>query len=96
MAKNNTSKSSLKNALLEKVRPYIPKEIVMTPKAYREPCSQEKTIDNYVPIVFRDFIANNPSYTHQSLEIIRDDVEYILSKRILVGSSNPNENYNNR
>ena len=83
--------NNVKEAILNLVRPYIPKEIVMTPKAYSVPMNQEKTIINFMAKIKEQFCQNYPQYANSWSEI-EHDVEYSLSKHILVGPSNPNDN----
>ena len=80
------NKKKMKEVLLEIAKKYIPKEIVMMPEAFAIPMKQEKTIENFKHKVYESFCREHPQYI-KDYDLIEHDVEYIVSKRLLVGSS---------
>ena len=81
-----SNKKQMKDVLLEMAKKYIPKEIVMTPEAFAIPLKQEKTIENFKQKVYESFCQEHPQHI-KDYNLIEHDVEYIISKRLLIGST---------
>ena len=80
--------------MVEMIKPFIPKEIVMTPIAYKDVLKQEKTISNVKERVKKDFLEKNRNYSNKWDEKIDREVDNIIYCRILIGNSNNTENAN--
>lgn len=48
--------------------------------------AEDKTIQNYKEKLFKDVMEKDPNISRTMLESVESEIEYIISKRIVIGS----------